>query len=228
MDIVTAEAAHGRQVQLALEAGRAVFVEKPLATEADEAEAVQALAEATGLPVSVGNISRFDARYAFLRRECEAGRFGRVVLVRRSGLSRAPGSRASAPGSTRSSSRWSTTSTSPSGTCRLPWSGSTPNPPSGAAASDVPDALVATLTAADGSLAVLQSTWLAPDAAPVNLPGPPAAPFELWGTIDGRLDLFGTAQTGRVNVLSDGLSFWSDEHQRAPDVSGCGPRCTAG
>ena len=83
----------------------------------------------------------------------------------------------------------------------------------------MPDVLAATLTAADGSLAVLQSTWLAPDAAPVNLPGPPATPFELWGTIDGRLDLVGTAQTGRVNVLSDGLSVWSDEHQRAPDVS---------
>ena len=44
-------------------------------------------------------------------------------------------------------------------------------------------------------------------------------PFELWGTIDGRLDLVGTAQTGRVNVLGDGLSVWSDEHHRAPDVS---------
>ena len=90
---------------------------------------------------------------------------------------------------------------------------------SGAADADVPDVLAATLTAADGSLAVLQSTWLAPDAAPINLPGPPASPFDLWGTIDGRLDLVGTAQTGRVNVLGDGLSVWSDEHHRAPDVS---------
>ena len=81
VDIVTGETDHGRHARLALEAGRPVFVEKPLATRLDEAEAVEALAAETGLPACVGNISRFDARYAFLRRECEAGRFGRVVLV---------------------------------------------------------------------------------------------------------------------------------------------------
>lgn len=220
VDIVTAESAHGRQARLALESGRAVFVEKPLATEAGEAEAIQVLAEATGLPVSVGNISRFDPRYAFLRRECENGRFGRVVLVSaQRTFSRAWfagfGSRVHPVFESMVHDLDLALWYLPARVERVYAQSAV----SGAAASDVPDVLAATLTAADGSLAVLQSTWLAPDAAPVNLPGPPATPFELWGTIDGRLDLVGTAQTGRVNVLSDGLSVWSDEHQRAPDVS---------
>jgi predicted dehydrogenase len=220
VDIVTGEAAHGAQARLALAAGRGVFVEKPLATRLDEAEAVQRLAAETGRPVCVGNISRFDPRYAFLRRECEAGSFGRVVLV----SAQRTFSRAWFAGF---GSRVHPVFESMVHDLDLAlWYLPAPvrrvyaqSAVSGAAESEVPDVLAATLTGADGSLAVLQSTWLAPDAAPINLPGPPATPFELWGTIDGRLDLVGTAQTGRVNVLGDALSVWSDRHHRAPDVS---------
>jgi predicted dehydrogenase len=220
VDIVTGEAAHGGQARRALESGRAVFVEKPLATEVADADAIETLAGATGLPVSVGNISRFDPRYAFLRRECEAGRFGRVVLVSaQRTFSRAWfagfGSRVHPVFESMVHDLDLALWYLPARVQRVYAQSAV----SGAADSDVPDVLVATLTAADGSVAVLQSTWLAPEAAPINLPGPRAAAFELWGTIDGRLDLVGTAQTGRVNVLSDGLSVWGDEHLRAPDVS---------
>jgi len=220
VDIVTGEAAHGEHARLALEAGHGVFVEKPLATRLDEAEAVEALAELTGLPVCVGNISRFDPRYAFLRRECEAGGFGRVVLVSaQRTFSRAWfagfGSRVHPVFESMIHDLDLALWYLPSPVRRV----YAQSVVSGAAESDVPDVLAATLTAADGSLAILQSTWLAPDAAPINLPGPPASPFDLWGTIDGRLDLVGTAQTGHVSVLGDGLSVWSDEHHRAPDVS---------
>ena len=119
VDIVTGEAAHGRHARLALEAGRAVFVEKPLATRLDEAEAVQALAEATGLPV-------LRRQHLALRRALRvpaAGVRGRPLRPRRAGERAAdvlPGlvRRASARASTPCSSRWSTTSTSRSGTCR--------------------------------------------------------------------------------------------------------------
>ena len=62
VDVVTDESSHGKQVMSCLEHGRAVFVEKPLATDSSEAEAVSSMARDTGLPVVVGNISRFDAR----------------------------------------------------------------------------------------------------------------------------------------------------------------------
>lgn len=220
VDIVTGESVHGKQARLALEAGRGVFVEKPLATQLDEAEAVQALAEETGLPVCVGNISRFDARYAFLRRECEAGSFGRVVLLSaKRTFSRAWfagfGSRVHPVFESMVHDLDLALWYLPARVQRVYAQSAV----SGATEADVPDVLVATLTAADGSLAMLQSTWLAPDAAPINLPGAPATPFELWGTIDGQLELVGTSQTGRVNLLSDGLSVWCDEHVRAPDVS---------
>ena len=156
----------------------------------------------------------------FLRRECEAGRFGRVALVSaQRTFSRAWfagfGSRVHPVFESMVHDLDLALWYLPARVRRVYAQSAV----SGAADSDVPDVLVATLTAADGSLAVLQSTWLAPDAAPINLPGPPASPFELWGTIDGRLDLVGTAQTGRVNVLGDGLSVWNDAHHRAPDTS---------
>jgi len=220
VDIVSGETAHGAQATLALKAGKAVFVEKPLATRLDEAEAIGALAAETGLPVSVGNISRFDPRYIFLRREAEAGRFGRVVLVSaKRAFSRAWfagfGSRVHPVFESMVHDLDLALWYLPARVERVYAQAVS----SDADAADVPDVLTATLTAADGSLVVLQSAWLAPDAAPVNLPGPPATAFELWGTIDAQLEVAGTSQTARVNVLGDGLTVWSDEHARSPDVS---------
>lgn len=216
VDIVTEEAAHGEQARLALEAGRAVFVEKPLATRRDEADAVAALAAETGLPVSVGNISRFDARYAFLRRELEAGRFGRVALVSaKRTFSRAWfagfGARVHPVFESMIHDLDLALWYLPAPVARV----YAQSLASGATETGVPDVLVATLTAADGSLAQLQSTWLAPHAAPINLPG---SPLDLWGTIDGQLELVGTAQSGRVDMLGDGLSVWGDQHVRTPGV----------
>jgi predicted dehydrogenase len=82
----------------------------------------------------------------------------------------------------------------------------------------VPNTLVATLTAEDGALAVLQSTWLVPDAAPITLAGPPAGPLDLWGTIDAQLEVVGTSQVGKVDLMSDGLSLWDDSGVRTPDT----------
>ena len=82
----------------------------------------------------------------------------------------------------------------------------------------VPNTLVATLTAEDGALAVLQSTWLVPDAAPSNLAGPPAGPLDLWGTIDAQLEVVGTSQVGKVDLMSGGLSLWDDSAVRTPDT----------
>ena len=217
VDIVTDEAAHGEQARLALEAGRAVFVEKPLATRRADADAVAALAAERGLPVSVGNISRFDARYVYLRRELEAGRFGRVALVSAkrtfsSAWFAGFGARVHPVFESMIHDLDLALWYLPAPVARV----YAQSLASGAADSGVPDVLVATLTGADGSLAQLQSTWLAPGAAPVNLTG---APLDLWGTIDAQLELVGTAQTGRVNLLGDGVSVWGEEHVRTPDVS---------
>ena len=217
VDVVTDEPAHGEQVRLCLEHGKAVFVEKPLATDGDEAEAVAKLARDAGLPVVVGNISRFDARYAALRRELEAGRFGRVTLIQ----AKRSFSRAWFVGF---GSRVHPVFESMIHDLDLAlWYLGSPvrkvyaQEGSVDGGDGVPDTLVATLTAENGALAVLHSTWLVPDAAPVTLAGPPAGPLNLWGTIDAQLEVVGTSQVGKVDLMAGGLTLWNDTATRLPE-----------
>jgi predicted dehydrogenase len=216
VDVVTDEPAHGRQTMLCLEHGKAVFVEKPLATNGDEAEAVARTSRDAGLPVVVGNISRFDARYAILRREVEAGRFGRVNLIQaKRSFSRAWfagfGSRVHPVFESMIHDLdlvlWYLPSPVRSVYAQAHSTGDS-----------VPNTLVATLTAEDGALAVLQSTWLVPDAAPITLAGPPAGPLDLWGTIDAQLEVVGTSQVGKVDLMAGDLSLWDDSALRTPDT----------
>ncbi len=219
VDVVTDESAHGSQTMLCLEHGKAVFVEKPLATDGDEAEAVCRMSRETGLPVVVGNISRFDARYAVLRRELEAGRFGRVALVQaKRSFSRAWfagfGNRVHPVFESMIHDLDLALWYLPSPIRRVYAQAHS----TGDGEEGVPNTLVATLTAEDGALAVLQSTWLVPDAAPITLAGPPAGPLDLWGTIDAQLEVVGTSQVGKVNLAADGLSLWDDSGVRTPDT----------
>ena len=218
VDVVTDEPSHGWQVMSCLEHGRAVFVEKPLATDSSEAEAVASMSRDTGLPVVVGNISRFDARYATLHRELEAEKFGRVALIQaKRSFSRTWfagfGSRVHPVFESMIHDLDLALWYLPSAVRRVyAQTGSTGN------GDGVPNTLVATLTAEDGALAVLQSAWLVPDAAPITLAGPPAGPLDLWGTIDAQLEVVGTSQVGKVDLMADGLHLWNDSAVRAPDT----------
>jgi predicted dehydrogenase len=203
---------------LCLEHGKAVFVEKPLATDGDEAEEVAKMARDTNLPVVVGNISRFDARYAVLHRELEAGSFGRVALVQaKRNFSKAWfagfGSRVHPVFESMIHDLDLVLWYLPSPVRRVYAQAHSTSDGDG-----VPNTLVATLTAEDGALAVLQSTWLVPDAAPITLAGPPAGPLDLWGTIDAQLEVVGTSQVGKVDLMADGLSLWDDSGVRTPDT----------
>ncbi|MCA1688613.1 MAG: Gfo/Idh/MocA family oxidoreductase [Actinobacteria bacterium] len=218
VDVVTDESAHGSQAISCLEHGKAVFVEKPLATNGEEAEAVVRKSRDTGLPVVVGNISRFDARYAILRRELEAGRFGRVSLVQaKRSFSRAWfagfGSRVHPVFESMIHDLDLALWYLPSPVRRVYAQAHSTGDEDG-----VPNTLVATLTAEDGALAVLQSTWLVPDAAPITLVGPPAGPLDLWGTIDAQLEVVGTSQVGKVDLMASGFSLWDDSGTRTPDT----------
>jgi len=218
VNVVTDEPSHGRQVMSCLEHGRAVFVEKPLATNGEEAEAVARMSREAGLPVLVGNISRFDARYAILRRELDAGRFGRVSLVQaKRSFSRAWfagfGSRVHPVFESMIHDLDLVLWYLPSPVRRVYAQAHGVGDGDG-----VPNTLVATLTAEDGALAVLQSTWLVPDAAPITLAGPPAGPLDLWGTIDAQLEVVGTSQVGKVDLMSGGPSLWNDSAARLPDT----------
>ena len=66
VDVVTPTTTHRVVVGAALEAGRHVFVEKPVTATAAEARELEALAEARGLLVQVGHVERFNPAFAAL------------------------------------------------------------------------------------------------------------------------------------------------------------------
>jgi predicted dehydrogenase len=72
-------AAHANQ---ALQAGKHVLVEKPLALSTPECELVLAAAAASGKTAGCAYFRRLTPRYQFAREMLERGEFGRLVLVR--------------------------------------------------------------------------------------------------------------------------------------------------
>ncbi|MBL8003294.1 MAG: Gfo/Idh/MocA family oxidoreductase [Flavobacteriales bacterium] len=67
VDVVTPTTAHHACAKAALEAGRHVFIEKPVTTTLDEAHELERLAEAGGLKVQVGHVERFNPAFVAAR-----------------------------------------------------------------------------------------------------------------------------------------------------------------
>lgn len=81
--LVTPTTLHAAQAAAALEAGKHVFVEKPLSLDVASCEQVEAVAcRHPALVAMIGFVRRFDPSYAQARAEIEAGAIGRPFLVR--------------------------------------------------------------------------------------------------------------------------------------------------
>jgi myo-inositol 2-dehydrogenase / D-chiro-inositol 1-dehydrogenase len=81
--LVTPTALHAGQAMAALEAGKHVFIEKPLALNLADCERVLAVAQRHPQCVAlVGFVRRFDASYLHARQAIEQGRIGKPFLVR--------------------------------------------------------------------------------------------------------------------------------------------------
>ncbi len=73
---------HAAQAIAALEAGKDVMVEKPMAMNASEARAVCETARRTGRRLAVAYFRRFWPRFERVKRAVESGRLGQIVQVR--------------------------------------------------------------------------------------------------------------------------------------------------
>lgn len=69
---------HYRLARRALEEGKAVFVEKPLALELEEAEQLAALAEEKNLPLMVGHLLQYHPAFVTLKEVIRSGAIGEV------------------------------------------------------------------------------------------------------------------------------------------------------
>ncbi|HTV67421.1 MAG TPA: Gfo/Idh/MocA family oxidoreductase [Rhizobiaceae bacterium] len=72
---------HFAQAKAALDAGKHVFVEKPLALDVKDAETLAAIADKAGLTLMVGHLLQYHPVYIRLRELVEAGELGRLQYV---------------------------------------------------------------------------------------------------------------------------------------------------
>jgi len=81
IDVVTPEHLHVDPIQRAVAAGKHVFVEKPLATSLADCATIMEAARAAGRILMVGQILRFETKYAMLKDEIASGRLGGPVSM---------------------------------------------------------------------------------------------------------------------------------------------------
>jgi predicted dehydrogenase/acetyltransferase-like isoleucine patch superfamily enzyme len=79
--LATPAETHARLALLAIEAGKHVFVEKPLALEIPDALGVNKAAEARGLVVMVGHLLRYHPAFLRLNELVSDGAFGRLQYI---------------------------------------------------------------------------------------------------------------------------------------------------
>ncbi len=81
VDVVTPEELHLEPVAKAIERGKHVFVEKPLATDLEHCSQMIRAANEAGRILMVGQLVRFETKAAMLKDEVASGRLGNVVSM---------------------------------------------------------------------------------------------------------------------------------------------------
>ncbi|SHE10737.1 Inositol 2-dehydrogenase [Chlamydia abortus] len=214
VDIVTDEATHGRLVILALQHGKHVFVEKPLALTSEEGRKIEELQASTGKLVMVGNISRFALPYILMKRSQNRGQLGELVHMRaKRQFSRSWfehfGKRVHPVYESGihdldlflwyAGARCTSVYTVERNISGYPY----------------PDHFSALLTFENGLHASLESSWTIPGNGPHNM----TDTLELDGTIDAEIELVGQRSMAKFSTLQSGLSIWTDERCYTPDYT---------
>jgi predicted dehydrogenase len=209
--IVSTEPLHATQAMAAIARGVPVFVEKPLAMTAVGGEQVMLAANAAGLPLQVGLVLRFETQHALLKAAISRGELGKIVSMRvKRNVSKAwfpdYGDRAHP-----------IHETAIHDIDLLLWFGQSPVTTVRAlqrnfAGMRYPEACWAMLEFANGSVALLETSWFVPAGAPANVVTP------TWrGTIDAEVEVVGDEGIGRIRLLDGPLSFWSDGFTDMPE-----------
>ena len=80
--IVTPTETHARLIELAVNSGKAVFSEKPIALDLQRQNRIVRLAQERGALVQIGFMRRFDPGYAKAKARIEAGELGKLETFR--------------------------------------------------------------------------------------------------------------------------------------------------
>jgi len=90
VDLCVPTEEHAHLAIAALDAGKHVLCEKPIARTLAEADAMIAAAARAGRTLMIGHVRRFDHRYAEIKALLDAGQVGEPVFVRRAERQRLP------------------------------------------------------------------------------------------------------------------------------------------
>jgi predicted dehydrogenase len=202
VSVVTTEDQHLEPVLAALENGKHVFVEKPLATRLGDAERMVAVARETGLILMPGHILRFETKYAVVKEQLGSGRLGRILSIytRRNRAKWLAAIYKRTPivietaindidvmlwytGKKVKSVRGHNITVEPGKGVDLTW---------------------AVLRFEDGTLGVLETMWLLPDKT---------------AFLDDFLQVVATSGVANIDVLNSGLTIWCGDGAEVPDVS---------
>lgn len=74
---------HAQLAIEAMRAGKHVLCEKPMAHTMEAADAMREAASRYGVKLMIGQVRRFDHRYASIKEQLDAGKVGRPVFIRR-------------------------------------------------------------------------------------------------------------------------------------------------
>jgi len=83
VDICLPTYLHAQAVIAAMEAGKHVLCEKPMAHTLEAADAMIEAAQTNGVKLMIGQVRRFDHRYTSIKEQLDAGKVGRPVFIRR-------------------------------------------------------------------------------------------------------------------------------------------------
>ena len=73
---------HAEHIEKAVESGKAIFCEKPVAIDLEETRRVMKLVEDSAIPFQIGFQRRFDPGYAEIKRSLDAGEMGKIEMFR--------------------------------------------------------------------------------------------------------------------------------------------------
>ena len=203
IDVVTPEETHREPVLAGLAHGKDVFVEKPLATDLNACHVMMEAAAASKRILMVGQLVRFETKFAMLKEEVTSGRLGQIVTMhaRRNRLK----SLLELYGRTHPAIENSIHDID----LMLWYTGQRVQKVRGferrVLGPKHAEAFWGVMEFEGGALGVVETVWLLPKTAGIVL--------------DDAFQLIGDKGVGNVNLVPGALTFWRDDSVETPDVS---------
>lgn len=203
VDVCTRDWEHVEPSVAAADAGKHIFLEKPIAGTISGGRKILDAVESAGVIFMVGHILRFEERHLWLKQQIESGNLGKLAalylkrdVTRRNNFT----GRAVSPilGSQVHDidlALWLSD--------EQPTSIYTVK--NHALEQQMPDVAVTVLTFTSGLVVTIQTVWLLPFAAPRS--------------IDAHLEVYGTAGSLRMNSMDQGVHLWLDDRVVHPETS---------